>query len=222
MEYTSTRRPPASRISPPRLSAIYRTTIIHSLVTPARGTNPPLFPLPDWLSDDNETATLKIMGRKSTSALGAQVVWCEVEVSIATRLMKRRKIPKVVVAKIFDPAYYLDSPDNVAAADREYAQEAAAYITLHSHTLDSSPSAVKKPGLAPKFYGTWTTDVTADHLIKPWLSTTKRKKTIAQEAKDRAAFDKSSQSPYESTKLWPQKFRPVRLILLEHIKGYPL
>ncbi|KAH6662668.1 hypothetical protein F5X68DRAFT_266151 [Plectosphaerella plurivora] len=182
--------------------------------------------LPDWFSD-NQTATLKIVCPISTSTWGARVVLCEVK-SPAVAFWRKmgHKIPTMVVAKIFDPLYYRDCPDMVAEADREYAHEAAAYMHLHDHR--QHPSYANKPGLVPRFYGTWTTDITTEHLRKSFMSKPLRKATAAREAKNRAAFDaavlaaKPSGSSSQTTTLAPQKFRPVRIILLEHIKGSSL
>jgi hypothetical protein len=187
---------------------------------------PSLFPMPDWFID-NQTANLRIVDTLSTDKRGAQVVLCDVYPA-PTELWKRMghsvspSAKAQVVAKIFDPLHY-DSPDTVAEADLEYAQEAAAYI--HMHGQRKEPTYANKPNLVPRFYGTWTTDVTLNHIRKSFVPTALRKDIKSQEAKDRAAFDaaaaaaKEAGASSQTTKLEPQKFRPVRIILLQYIEG---
>jgi hypothetical protein len=153
-----------------------------------------------------------------------------------------QETPDMIVAKIFDPLHYFDCDDRVAEADREYAAEAAAYMHLHGQRHTKA----YKPGFVPQYFGSWTTDITLSHLEKLFMSEAEKKATAKKEAQARAAFDaevaasiKAADSPAEpagvgpagaetsdvppqATELKVHDFRPVRLILLQYIKGTSL
>ncbi|KAH7366963.1 hypothetical protein B0T11DRAFT_325266 [Plectosphaerella cucumerina] len=179
---------------------------------------PSIVPLPSWFPY-NQTARVKIEYRLSCTSEGAQVVLCSVlEPDPDVWKKMGHACPKKVVAKIFDPLYYRNTHDMVDAADREYAQEAAAYIHLHGHRMDKNRTYLDKPDIVPGFFGTWTTDVTRAHLRKSFMSLKDKKKTKKKEAYERKLFDEAP----KPARLFPHPFRPVRIILLEFIDGSPL
>ncbi|KAH6684904.1 hypothetical protein F5X68DRAFT_276952 [Plectosphaerella plurivora] len=179
---------------------------------------PSILPLPEWFAD-NQTAKLSIECMLSVGSYGAKVVLCSVDNAPKAAWEKMgQDCPELIVAKIFDPLNYNDTPDPVAAADREYAQEAAAYFRMHSERLAKNPAYMDKPDLVPGFYGTWTTDITRDHLRKSFMSPHHKKKTKKKEALARKKFEEESKAA-TSAKDVVHSFRPVRIILLEYIEG---
>lgn len=105
-------------------------------------------------------------------------------------------------SRTYDPVHYFNNPDMVAEADRQYAQEAAAYFRLHRRMC----MYAEKPQLAPKFYCTWTTCITRDRLVEHF----------GNKEKDRQASDDESEED-EDVNL--PAARPVRIILMEYIEG---
>ncbi|KAH6685011.1 hypothetical protein F5X68DRAFT_210498 [Plectosphaerella plurivora] len=206
-----------------------------------RHDDPEVPPQPEWFNED-QTARLKIIHELSQSGMDAQVVVCKVlKAPKMWKEMEYKKSPKRLVAKIYDPLRYC-SPDVVAKADAAYAQEAAAYFQLHSHL--EHPTLQKKPDLAPRFYGTWTTDIRRQHLhhvshraaqkLLPNLGAatfdllklfTRKKDRKNVEEEESVAREKcngtvgAEPSRQQTAKLSLKPFRPVRIILMEEIEG---
>lgn len=166
--------------------------------------------LPSWFpkDDDKHSISIKVLCGLSLGEAGAQVALCSVKSS--SKQMRKalgyKKAPKKVVAKIFDPMHYYRNPDMVAEADPEYAQEAAAYILLH----DEKRRYQDKPHLVPNLHGTWTTNVTKDHLRKAFTDSKSKKDQDPPIIK------------IEDNRLAIQSFRPVRFVLMEWIEGSDL
>jgi hypothetical protein len=143
--------------------------------------------------------------------IGAQVVLCKFKKYQGEMLkpiaywdqMGLNDRPNEVVAKIYDPLLYRKTsiiksyvspdvrPDIVNAADREYAREAAAYAELH----DAAKTQPIVNDFVPRFYGTWTT------IIK------------------NEGWGRSDTRPSDDAANGIHHERPVRIILMEYIKG---
>jgi hypothetical protein len=139
---------------------------------------PAMFPMPGWFMEDQK-ATLEIVCPISHGKWGPQVVLCEV-IKPPGNLWKKmgQEIPELVVANIFDPLHYYHCDDRVAGANREYAAEAAAYMHLH----DQRHTKAYKPGFVPQYFGSWTADITLNHLRKRFMSEDDKQATAKTEA----------------------------------------
>lgn len=123
--------------------------------SPRERYEPANVPMPDWFQADQ--ASLCVEAVLSFDEEGAQTVLCSV-VGKSPSMWKKMghdSNPKLLIAKFFDPLHYQHGV--VEEADQQYAHEAAAYYQIHARR--QHPVFKAKPGLVPKFYGSWTTTV---------------------------------------------------------------
>ncbi|KAH6679919.1 hypothetical protein F5X68DRAFT_234442 [Plectosphaerella plurivora] len=99
---------------------------------------------------------------------------------------------------------HYDIFDEVASADQEYSQEAAACTRLHNNR--NQTTYTEKPDFVPGFYGTWTTQITHPN-AESHLGSDQEPDTAT-----------SNISGHQTKKMVPPSFRPVRIILMEYIK----
>ncbi|KAH6697635.1 hypothetical protein F5X68DRAFT_226995 [Plectosphaerella plurivora] len=215
-DYKHIQTPGVPYISPETVGHLNSDDLIYAVhpreryEPPNNTDDPSIVHLPDWYTD-NQDDKIKIVCPLSTGRQGAQAVLCEVlrALDVLWKKMghKSNDLPRKVVAKISDPLHYRGHIDPVAEADREYAQEAAAYIQLHGKR--DTKVYTDKPDLVPKFYGTWTTDITFNHFRKTGMSAKDRAKTLKAEASKRKLFDaavaaaKNGDSSSKQSKLSP-------------------
>lgn len=225
--YKHFKTPGVPEISPATVGHLNQRDLIYAL-HPRERYEPSIMPMPGWFIDNQQT-TIKIVGKLSSNDQGAQVFICQVlrtpDVLWKKMGYKTHDLPRKVVAKIFDPLHYHGYVDPVAEADREYAQEAAAYAQLHDKR--DTKTYMDKPDLAPQFYGTWTTDITFDHFRKNVMSSAAKQQKLKAEGKKRKQFNANAAAaknsdPSQQPKLVAQSFRPVRVILTQHVDGSPL
>ncbi|KAH7358808.1 hypothetical protein B0T11DRAFT_330557 [Plectosphaerella cucumerina] len=227
--YKHVKTPGVLDISPATVGHLNQKDLIYAL-HPRERYEPSIMPMPSWFIDNQQTI-IKIVGQLSSNDQGAQVVICQVlhtpDVLWKKMGYKTHDLPRKVVAKIFDPLHYHGYVDPVAEADREYAQEAAAFV--HLHDKRDTKTYTDKPDLVPHFYGTWTMDITFDHFRKNVMSSAARQQKLKAEGEKRKQFDaavaaaaNNNGDPSQQPKLVAQSFRPIRVILTQHVDGSPL
>lgn len=182
---------------------------------------------PTWFQDD-QTFSLEVEAVLSTQKNGATTALCSVHGTPPPmwKEMGHEKMPESLIAKFYDPLHYpyqsdmnfRERIDVVAAADRDYAHEAAVYYQLHARRQHSA--YMKRPNMVPKFYGTWTTTLLRKAQDKPTGKRNKIKSKLASMKKKREK--KSVQVKQETRTLIPQGSRQIRIVLMEFIAGQSL
>lgn len=109
------------------------------------------------LKDRTQHARLRIIKQLNAPEYDeAQTLLCAVEKQSADSDPPTRVLPKLVVAKVYDPMFYTGVGDVVADADMEFAHESTAYARFEL-ALDKqkTPNSTLAPSFQLEFFGCW-------------------------------------------------------------------